>query len=398
MAILINGNGNQAIYAAQDADLIASICGGVTSIAQVGNEFAYDLLDANTIGVKDGVILTKEGRRIQLDIDNIDEFAIPNGQRGTTSYYIIGYKLVTDAESKQTAQTFVQLMENGTDTIPEDTFRGGADEVYVSLYRVTQDGLNIDTVDLLLPKLSNINEINADLTANSNRFYFDYQNGKYGYNTDPSRGAGTFSPFSSGITKIGTYSANTTIDVSQFGAQSVDEFIVVPKTLRLYNFPPRAISGYFAMGTGYVEPVLTLSNNNNTLNLTVPKARATENNDPGTYADLTCDLYYIGDKSEVTYEVQKTLKYTLNSYSVWKSFAFTGDTIEFDVMDGNTPYMKRVFTVSYLPNSESTHITVASTNNNVPFNVYYNNGTMYVSFNGTSTNTVKCYQVTNYPY
>lgn len=180
MAILINGNGNQAIYAAQDADLIASICGGVTSIAQVGNEFAYDLLDANTIGVKDGVILTKEGRRIQLDIDNIDEFAIPNGQQGTTSYYIIGYKLVTDAESKQTAQTFVQLMENGTDTIPEDTFRGGADEVYVSLYRVTQDGLNIDTVDLLLPKLSNINGINADLSV----FSFRNNNGVAEYSTD----------------------------------------------------------------------------------------------------------------------------------------------------------------------------------------------------------------------
>lgn len=180
MAILINGNGNQAIYAAQDADLIASICGGVTSIAQVGNEFAYDLLDANTIGVKDGVILTKEGRRIQLDIDNIDEFAIPNGQQGTTSYYIIGYKLVTDAESKQTAQTFVQLMENGTDTIPEDTFRGGADEVYVSLYRVTQDGLNIDTVDLLLPKLSNINGINADLSV----FSFRNNNGVAEYSMD----------------------------------------------------------------------------------------------------------------------------------------------------------------------------------------------------------------------
>lgn len=180
MATLVNGNGNLAIYAAQDADLIASICGGVTSIAQVGNEFAYDLLDANTIGVNDGVILTKEGRRIQLDIDNIDEFAIPNGQQGTTSYYIIGYKLVTDTESKQTAQTFVQLMDNGTDTIPENTFRGGADEVYVSLYRVTQDGLNIDTVDLLLPKLSNINEINADLSD----FQFKVSSGKDQYSPD----------------------------------------------------------------------------------------------------------------------------------------------------------------------------------------------------------------------
>lgn len=38
-------------------------------------------------------------------------------------------------------------------------------------------------------------QLNADLSANSNHFYFDYQNGKYGYNTDPNRGAGTFSPF-----------------------------------------------------------------------------------------------------------------------------------------------------------------------------------------------------------
>lgn len=36
------------------------------------------------------------------------------------------------------------------------------------------------------------------MCANSNHFYFDYKNGKYGYNTDPNRGADTFTPFSSG--------------------------------------------------------------------------------------------------------------------------------------------------------------------------------------------------------
>ena len=211
MAILINGNGNQAIYAAQDADLIASICGGVTSIAQVGNEFTYDLLDANTIGVEDGVILTKEGRRIQLDIDNIDEFAIPNGQQGTTSYYIIGYKLVTDAESKQTAQTFVQLMDNGTDTIPEDTFRGGADEVYISLYRVTQDGLNIDTVDLLLPKLSNINEINSDLSV----FSFRVNSGVPEFSIDGGITWNNLGGGSGRVVKYGTGTGTTTIQLGE---------------------------------------------------------------------------------------------------------------------------------------------------------------------------------------
>lgn len=163
MAKLINGNGNKAIWAAQDADLIASICGNITSIAAVGSQFSYTQEDANTIGVSDGVIITKEGRRIQLDTSAIDLFTIPTGVLGATSYYIIGYKLVQAANSSQTCETFVEKMDNSTDVIPEDTFKGGATEVYVSLYRVTQDGMNIDTVDLLLPKLSNVAQLSSDL-------------------------------------------------------------------------------------------------------------------------------------------------------------------------------------------------------------------------------------------
>ena len=36
------------------------------------------------------------------------------------------------------------------------------------------------------------------LAANNVGFYFDYQNGEYGYNTSPLRGADTFSPFKKG--------------------------------------------------------------------------------------------------------------------------------------------------------------------------------------------------------
>lgn len=164
MAKLINGNGNKAIWAAQDADLIASICGNITSIAAVGSQFSYTQEDANTIGVSDGVIITKEGRRIQLDTSAIDLFTIPTGVLGATSYYIIGYKLVQAADTVQTCETFVQKMDNSTDIIPEDTFKGGATEVYVSLYRVTQDGMNIDSVDLLLPILRNVAQLKNDLS------------------------------------------------------------------------------------------------------------------------------------------------------------------------------------------------------------------------------------------
>lgn len=156
MAILINGNGNKAIWAAQDADLIAAICGNVTSIAAVGNQFAATQEDASTIGLADGVIITKEGRRIQLDTGAVDLFTIPTGTAGVTSYYIIGYKLTQQSDTSQICETFVQKMNSSSETIDEDTFKGGATEVYVSCYRVTQDGLNIDTIEGLLPLMGNI--------------------------------------------------------------------------------------------------------------------------------------------------------------------------------------------------------------------------------------------------
>lgn len=168
MATLINGNGNPAIYAAQDADLIASLAGNTTGIAKVGNEFSYTAEDANTISVADGVIVTKEGRRIQLDAGENDIFTIPAGTAGVTNYYIMGYHLHENASGQQVADTFVQLMASATDTIQEDTFRGGASDVYVSLYRVEQDGVNLGTITLLLPKLTNISQVDNDLSDKQN--------------------------------------------------------------------------------------------------------------------------------------------------------------------------------------------------------------------------------------
>lgn len=180
MAVLINGNGNPAVYAAQDADWFASIMGNTTAITGVGEQFAATQEDANTISIADGVIITQEGRRIQLDANESDLFDIPTGTQGTTNYYIIGYHLTTDETSAQSCDTFVQLMDNGTDTIQEDTFRDGADEVYISLYRVTQTGLNITAIDLLLPTISSIAQLSQHLTA-----YYDKTTKKwYEINSD----------------------------------------------------------------------------------------------------------------------------------------------------------------------------------------------------------------------
>lgn len=191
MATLINGDGNPAVYAAQDADLLSgAITNNKTVILDVGEKFSADVLSSSVIEVHDGVILTKEGRRIQLDQNAVDLFEFPAGAQGVVSWYYIGYKLEIDEDSHQICSTFVQKMDSEDDTIPEGSFKDGDQEVYISLYHVQQDTLGvltptlaltenmtmIDVLDNLIGSASdlpdptktitkNIDQINSDLNA-----------------------------------------------------------------------------------------------------------------------------------------------------------------------------------------------------------------------------------------
>lgn len=314
MATLINGNGNLAIYAQQDADWYAALMGGQTVITAVGNQFAYELLAANTIGVKDGVIITSEGRRIQLDANAIDSFEIPTGAQGTTNYYIIGYHLVTGEQSEQTCETFVQLMENGTDTIPEGSFRDGDDEVYVSLYRVEQDDLTIGTITLLLPTVDSLQEQMIDKvtkfsgTSGGNTYVtvdelaYDEINKKLGLKVN---GADTVIPFSGGGTKlVGTYTNNATINVSSYGATSVNQFVCAfTGSQQQVTDGGSSFEGSGAV-YGWAQSIFTppsLNLSGNYLSLTIGTAVAKGSG--GTWPTHTATIkmpvkiYYVGDIS-----------------------------------------------------------------------------------------------------
>ena len=152
MAKLINGNGSEGITAQVDADFWAGLTGGVTGIMPAGERMAATIVD-NQPRIADGVLLTKEGRRVQIDSGDVDDFTIPAGVDGVTAYYIIGYKLVTAANELQTVESFVQPT-TADGAIEEGMIRDGDTEVYISLYRIIQTGTVNAVGDCLLPVFS----------------------------------------------------------------------------------------------------------------------------------------------------------------------------------------------------------------------------------------------------
>lgn len=88
--------------------------------------------------------------------------------------------------------TSANLTRKYRETVNEDGTKSFED---VTVYSRTGSAYGAAQVNA---QNTEINRISESLTANGNGFYFDYQDGKYGFNTSASRGADTFSPFKSG--------------------------------------------------------------------------------------------------------------------------------------------------------------------------------------------------------
>ena len=167
---LITGNLFSPIQASQDSDYQAGTFGEKTQILNVGSKMALSIVDNSTIRCEDGVLVTREGRRIQIDNGDVVEWTIPTGTQGTTSYYIVGFRLYTDDESAQLCDTFVQSVSGPGATITEDTFRDGAVEIFVSVARVVQNGITLDSIQPLIPTAMTTDDAKSAISQiNSNK-------------------------------------------------------------------------------------------------------------------------------------------------------------------------------------------------------------------------------------
>ena len=113
--------------------------------------------------------------------------------------------------------TINSLIGNGEPTTTDKTLIGAINEINAKIpeqgtvkaedveYDNTTSGLTADDVQEAIDEVEGrvdtaetaITANTGSLVAGNNRFYFDVQNGEYGYNTSASRGADTFHPFKS---------------------------------------------------------------------------------------------------------------------------------------------------------------------------------------------------------
>lgn len=109
------------------------------------------------------------------------------------------------------------------------------------------------------------NDIVGELTANDNRIYMDYQNGKYGYNTAANRGADTFHPFKQAYELLGsadfdiTNGATTQVSINL--SKVPDDYIVCITSVG-------ATSGHFS-GEHRAVGIMSHNISGNTCNVTL---------------------------------------------------------------------------------------------------------------------------------
>lgn len=146
MATLVNGAGNE-VTSQMDADLFTMIFGTGRILFDIGRKMQAEIIDNNTIRVYDGELISK-GRLIYIAPNTYDTFKIETGEQGNTRYDIVGYRLYR-SDGKELCENFVKKGVGITETIEEKSFRDGAEEVYISLYKVKIEGLTITEITAL---------------------------------------------------------------------------------------------------------------------------------------------------------------------------------------------------------------------------------------------------------
>lgn len=180
MAVLVNGIGYGPVQAPQDAMLIGGMVGQKNYILPYGNRMALSIVDANTVRAADGVLIVSEGKRLQNIVGSYDDFSIPAGSAGVTKYFIVGYHLYVDANSKEQVEVFTTQVSSTSATIAQGSLINGDSDVYVSRAMIQQSGVDLSIIRDYVSVFSGIQGTQAVTISTA----FTYETGFTYWSTD----------------------------------------------------------------------------------------------------------------------------------------------------------------------------------------------------------------------
>lgn len=135
---------------------------------------------------------------IEVYYDSNDVYTVTTNQTGNS------ITITTNTHSNQVGIKILINNVNVFSPYDDSEIRSEYEGLSYSLGAVIED-INSNIKPTLEEIIDSVDELDSEtttlenqLTANNTPIYLDYHDGKYGYNTDPNRGADTFNPFNEG--------------------------------------------------------------------------------------------------------------------------------------------------------------------------------------------------------
>lgn len=214
MAIhMITGEaGVEHVTSANAGALNAMEVGTGKYVFDLDQKFNYNLQSNNIIRIYKGQGIIN-GRHFEMSPDQYQDLEISNGAQNEFRKDLVVVRYSKNLDTGKESGALIVIEGESVSQDPVDpaynngSILDGESVVDFPLYRINIEGLNVTGVDKLFQEFSGfkaeIDALNTSLSQHSTfpsgvGFYPDEKDGVKGYNTDPNRGADTFSPFKSG--------------------------------------------------------------------------------------------------------------------------------------------------------------------------------------------------------
>lgn len=154
MNIITGYKGEAHITAQEDRDINLGVIGKSTTdlyVLDVGQQLEADIVSANEIRVKDGVLIM-QGCAASIDYGSYDSLTISNGSQGMQRIDVIAAQYERDGDTNVESVSLVVIEGTPAATNPSvpsltsGSIQGGDSLVQMPLYYVNLDGVSVDSV------------------------------------------------------------------------------------------------------------------------------------------------------------------------------------------------------------------------------------------------------------